>query len=69
MNNLKIVDAGADGSVSFELYMAPKFSNLNGTRLPLPNNNTELTWVDVMHGGAAGVIFGTPPWSDFYHES
>ncbi|KAF2106749.1 HotDog domain-containing protein [Lophiotrema nucula] len=41
MNNLKIVDAGLDGSVQFELYMSPNFSNLN----------------DVMHGGAAGVIF------------
>ncbi|KAF2637700.1 thioesterase family protein-like protein [Massarina eburnea CBS 473.64] len=41
MDNLKIVDAGLDGSVSFELYMSPNFSNLN----------------DVMHGGAAGVIF------------
>ncbi|KAJ4366985.1 hypothetical protein N0V83_007515 [Neocucurbitaria cava] len=41
MENLKILDAGLDGSVSYELYMAPNFSNLN----------------NVMHGGAAGVIF------------
>ncbi|KAF2730329.1 thioesterase family protein-like protein [Polyplosphaeria fusca] len=41
MDNLKIVDAGLDGSVEFELYVSPNFSNLN----------------DVMHGGAAGVIF------------
>ncbi|KAH7390539.1 thioesterase family protein-like protein [Pyrenochaeta sp. MPI-SDFR-AT-0127] len=41
MENLKIVDAGLDGSVAYELYMAPNFSNLN----------------NVMHGGAAGVIF------------
>jgi hypothetical protein len=42
MENLKIVDAGIDGSVTFELNVSPNFSNLN----------------DVMHGGAAGVIFG-----------
>ncbi|KAF2715144.1 thioesterase family protein-like protein [Pleomassaria siparia CBS 279.74] len=41
MKNMKIVDAGTDGSVSFELTVGPNFSNLN----------------DVMHGGAAGVIF------------
>ncbi|OAL51198.1 thioesterase family protein-like protein [Pyrenochaeta sp. DS3sAY3a] len=41
MENLKIVDAGLDGSVSYELYISPNFSNLN----------------NVMHGGAAGVIF------------
>ncbi|KAF2680595.1 hypothetical protein K458DRAFT_421297 [Lentithecium fluviatile CBS 122367] len=41
MNNLKIIDAGLDGSVSYELFMSPSFSNLN----------------DVMHGGAAAVIF------------
>ncbi|KAF1837908.1 thioesterase family protein-like protein [Decorospora gaudefroyi] len=41
MENLKLVDAGLDGSAVYELYIAPNFSNLN----------------DVMHGGAAGVIF------------
>ncbi|KAF1851099.1 thioesterase family protein-like protein [Cucurbitaria berberidis CBS 394.84] len=41
MENFKIIDAGLDGSVTYELYMAPNFSNLN----------------NVMHGGAAGVIF------------
>lgn len=42
MESLQIIDAGTDGSVSFELHVSPNFSNLN----------------DVMHGGAAGVIFG-----------
>ncbi|KAH7074765.1 thioesterase family protein-like protein [Paraphoma chrysanthemicola] len=41
MENLKLVDAGLDGSVSYEMTMTPNFSNLN----------------NVMHGGAAGVIF------------
>ncbi|CAO2649395.1 Nn.00g067800.m01.CDS01 [Neocucurbitaria sp. VM-36] len=41
MEHLKIVDAGLDGSVAYELHIAPNFSNLN----------------NVMHGGAAGVIF------------
>lgn len=29
MNNMKIVDAGPEGSVEYELYIAPGFSNLN----------------------------------------
>lgn len=35
MENLKIVDAGMDGSVSYELYISPNFSNLNS--MPLLN--------------------------------
>lgn len=31
MNNLKLVDAGPDGSVEFDLYMSERYSNLNGT--------------------------------------
>ncbi|KAL5119032.1 hypothetical protein ACEQ8H_002956 [Pleosporales sp. CAS-2024a] len=41
MESMKLVDAGLDGSVTFEMTMVPSFSNLN----------------NVMHGGAAGVIF------------
>ncbi|KAH7122769.1 thioesterase family protein-like protein [Dendryphion nanum] len=41
MERLELVDAGLDGSVVYELDIIPGFSNLN----------------DVMHGGAAGVIF------------
>ena len=41
MNNLKLTDAKPNGSVTYELFISPNFSNLN----------------DVMHGGAAGVIF------------
>ncbi|KAF2008766.1 thioesterase family protein-like protein [Aaosphaeria arxii CBS 175.79] len=41
MRNMKLVDAGMDGSVEFELLITPSYSNLN----------------NVMHGGAAGVIF------------
>ncbi|PSN71607.1 hypothetical protein BS50DRAFT_570935 [Corynespora cassiicola Philippines] len=41
MEDLKLVDAGIHGSVEFDLYISPDYSNLN----------------DVMHGGAAGVIF------------
>ena len=33
MENLKLVDAGLDGSTTFELHMAPSMSNLNGTFL------------------------------------
>ncbi|KAL1614561.1 hypothetical protein SLS54_009622 [Diplodia seriata] len=41
MRKMKLVDAGPEGFVQFELTIGNEFSNLN----------------DVMHGGAAGVIF------------
>ncbi|CAI9635427.1 hypothetical protein GT037_010448 [Alternaria burnsii] len=41
MLNLELVDASLDGTVTYELVIGPNFSNLN----------------NVMHGGAAGVIF------------
>ncbi|PVI07709.1 thioesterase family protein-like protein [Periconia macrospinosa] len=41
MQSLRLVEATMDGSVTFDLFMSSSFSNLN----------------DVMHGGAAGVIF------------
>lgn len=31
MHALKLVDAGLDGSVVYELHMAPCFSNINST--------------------------------------
>jgi hypothetical protein len=30
MNEVKLIDAGPEGSVLFELVMDPKYSNLNG---------------------------------------
>jgi acyl-coenzyme A thioesterase 13 len=41
MDNLKIIDASAAGTVTFEFFIDESYTNLNG----------------VMHGGAAGVIF------------
>ncbi|KAI4644035.1 uncharacterized protein J4E78_009818 [Alternaria triticimaculans] len=41
MLNLELVDATLDGTVTYEFFIAPNLSNLN----------------NVMHGGAAGVIF------------
>ena len=41
MENLKIVDAIPEGTVDFELLIDERYTNLN----------------NVMHGGAAGVIF------------
>ncbi|EKG15941.1 Thioesterase superfamily [Macrophomina phaseolina MS6] len=41
MSKLKLVDAGLEGYAQYELTVGNEFSNLN----------------DVMHGGAAGVIF------------
>ncbi|USP75905.1 uncharacterized protein yc1106_03179 [Curvularia clavata] len=41
MNSLELVDATIDGTVTYEMFIKPSFSNLN----------------NVMHGGAAGVIF------------
>ena len=29
MNNMKFIDAGSEGSVEYELFIAPNFSNLN----------------------------------------
>ena len=55
---MKITDAGPEGSVEYELYIAPNFSNLNSrihTKIQIiAFTNTP---PDVMHGGAAGVIF------------
>jgi acyl-coenzyme A thioesterase 13 len=34
MENMKLVDAGMDGSVSYEMTIAPNFSNLNSKNLP-----------------------------------
>lgn len=42
MKKLRLVDAGPKGYSQYELTIGNEFSNLN----------------DVMHGGAAGVIFG-----------
>ncbi|KAH6717686.1 HotDog domain-containing protein [Leptodontidium sp. 2 PMI_412] len=41
MENVKLIDASAEGTVTFEFYIDERYSNVNG----------------VMHGGAAGVIF------------
>jgi acyl-coenzyme A thioesterase 13 len=57
MDSLKLVDAGMDGSVAFEMTIGPNFSNLNSTNLH-PQLYTRANGIpDVMHGGAAGVIF------------
>lgn len=57
MENLKLVDAGLDGSVTYDLYITPNFSNLN-SMIPFSSNWYVLIMIrDVMHGGAAGVIF------------
>lgn len=42
MENLKIVDAGLDGSVAYELYIAPNFSNLNSTAQRMTYSAMEL---------------------------
>jgi len=41
MSTVAIIDAGPEGSVTFDLLIDERYSNING----------------VMHGGAAGVIF------------
>ena len=41
MESLKILDASPEGTVDFELLIDERYANLN----------------NVMHGGAAGVIF------------
>lgn len=59
MNNMKIIDAGPEGSVEYQLYIAPGFSNLNSKTWCRTVRKSCLTklYLDVMHGGAAGVIF------------
>lgn len=42
MKDLKIIDATMDGTVTFELYISPGYSNLNGKSLsssPIPPSN------------------------------
>jgi acyl-coenzyme A thioesterase 13 len=59
MNDIKIIDAGPEGSVEFELYLDEKYSNLNGCVLTIGcNYKVSNSSTDVMHGGAAAVIFG-----------
>lgn len=41
MQNLKLIEATPDGTVTYEFRIDEQYTNLN----------------DVMHGGAAGVIF------------
>lgn len=41
MSTVQIIDATPDGTVTFDLVIDSRYSNVNG----------------VMHGGAAGVIF------------
>jgi acyl-coenzyme A thioesterase 13 len=41
MENVKIIDASPEGTVTFDFLIDERYSNVNG----------------VMHGGAAGVIF------------
>lgn len=36
MNNMKIIDAGPEGSVEYQLYIAPGFSNLNSMAVSQP---------------------------------
>jgi acyl-coenzyme A thioesterase 13 len=57
MESMKLVDAGIDGSVAFEMTIVPNFSNLNSTNLHLQSYTKANGMLDVMHGGAAGVIF------------
>jgi acyl-coenzyme A thioesterase 13 len=57
MQDLKLLDAGPEGTVLFEIKIDEKYSNLNGRE-----QSTQLAQFcsymqDVMHGGAAGVIF------------
>lgn len=37
MNSLELVDATPDGTVTYEMFMAPNFSNLNSTSFVIAN--------------------------------
>lgn len=47
MTKIKLIDAGPEGYVEWELPITSFYTNMNG----------------VMHGGAAGVILGRMRWS------
>lgn len=57
MEAIKLVDAGPEGSVLFELLIDEKYSNLNGMIDSVNGLTHTDSSEDVMHGGAAGVIF------------
>lgn len=60
MKNIRLIDAWPDGRVVWELDITPFYANLNGVCLESSHIVIGWTeqWVGVMHGGAAGVIFG-----------
>jgi len=61
MKNIRLIEAWPEGKVVWELDITPFYANLNGVLYwkPLASSriNTEQK-PGVMHGGAAGVIFG-----------
>jgi len=61
MKNIRLIEAWPEGKVVWELDITPFYANLNGVLhwKPLASSriNTEQK-PGVMHGGAAGVIFG-----------
>ena len=63
MGELRLVDAEPSGSVVFEIAITDVYANLNGAKnisTPHPSlGTTDTQMIGVMHGGAAGVMFGT----------
>jgi hypothetical protein len=61
MKNIRLIDAWPDGRVVWELDITPFYANLNGAsqwkRLAVLVAGLNYDQ-GVMHGGAAGVIFG-----------
>jgi|TARA_R110002003_G_scaffold2545_3_gene24451 hypothetical protein len=44
MENMKLVDARLDGSVVYEMTIAPNFSNLNSTHFKPSDHALQLRW-------------------------
>lgn len=69
MNSVKLLDATPDGKVTYELLIGNNFSNLNSRSFGskpcffdcsdrVADRERDFALADVMHGGAAGLIFG-----------
>jgi acyl-coenzyme A thioesterase 13 len=52
MTKIKLIDAGPEGSVEWELPITSYYSNMN----------------NVMHGGAAGVLMGPESFCNFCQD-
>lgn len=60
MRRAQLVDATSEGTVTFKFYVGHRYSNLNSKYKPEYSDDCvrSLAILDVVHGGAYGVLFG-----------